>query len=216
MKPSPLPSHRAFYLQQITNFTISSKWNVLFYPTTLIQYRIIAPMIAKSFPSMSQHTKMLQKSRDPSGHFRVSDDLQKVAHYLPLLRRLSNNAEFRFWLSQVCWYLFTQLTSNWIFDSFCYRNKITVTVFFVKCRPLLYTSEFGKTVTKKNPHCSLSVFLQRPTCSSRDMSNFTRSVHSFSFADQAVANTVWGLSLFLQYRWWQCSPCDSVLTNFGL
>ena len=125
MKPSPLPSHRAFYLQQITNFTISSKWNVLFYPTTLIQYRIIAPMIAKPFPSMSQHTKMLQKSRDPSGHFRVSDDLQKVAHYLPLLRRLSNNAEFRFWLSQVCWYLFTQLTSNWIFDSFCYRNKIT-------------------------------------------------------------------------------------------
>ena len=99
------------------------KWNVLF------QNRIIAPMIAKPFPSMSQHTKMLQKSRDPSGYFQVSDDLQKVAHYLPLLRRLSNNAEFRVWLSQVSWYLFTQLTSNWIFDSFCYRNKITVTVF---------------------------------------------------------------------------------------
>ena len=125
MKPSPLPNHRAFYLQQITNFTISSKWNVLFHPTTLIQNRIIAPMVAKPFPSMSQHTKMLQKSRDPSGHFQVSDDLQKVAHYLPLLRRLSNNAEFRVWLSQVSWYLFTQLTSNWIFDSSCYRNKIT-------------------------------------------------------------------------------------------
>ena len=42
---------------------------------TLIQNRIISPMIVKPFPSMSQHTKMLQKSRDPSGHFRVSDDL---------------------------------------------------------------------------------------------------------------------------------------------
>ena len=156
-------------------------------------------MIAKPFPSMSQHTKMLQKSRDPSGYFQVSDNLQKVAHYLPLLRRLSNNAEFRVWLSQVSWYLFTQLTSNWIFDSSCYRNKITE---FCELPPAALHLWIWQDITKKNLHWSLSFFSQRPTCSSRDISNFTRSVHSFNFADQAAANTVWGLSLCLQYRWW--------------
>ena len=180
---------------------------------TLIQNRIISPMIVKPFPSMSQHTKMLQKSRDPSGYFQVSDDLQKVAHYLPLLRRLSNNAEFRVWLSQVSWYLFTQLTSNWVFDSSCYGNKITE---FVKKKAACCFTPLNYDYHEKRSPLIFILFLQRPTCSSRDMSNCTRSVYSFSFAVQAAANTVWGLSLFLQYRWWQCSPCDSVLTNFGL
>ena len=142
---------------------------------------------------MSQPTKMLKRSRDPSGHFRVSDDLQKVAHYLPLLRRLSNNAEFSVWLSQVSWYLFTQLTSNWVFDSSCCGNKITE---FCEMPPaalhLWITQDYHE---KKSPLIFI-LFLQRPTCSSRDMSNCTRSVHSFSFAIQAVASTVWGLSLF--------------------
>ena len=122
---------------------------------TLIQNRIISPMIVKPFPSMSQHTKMLQKSRDPSGYFQVSDDLQKVAHYLPLLRRLSNNAEFRVWLSQVSWYLFTQLISNWVFDSSCYGNKITE---FCEMPPVTLHLWITQDITKKSPHWSLSSF----------------------------------------------------------
>ena len=65
--PFPITEPSTYNRSQISQSP--SKWNVLF------QNRIIAPMIAKPFPSMSQHTKMLQKSRDPSGHFRVSDDL---------------------------------------------------------------------------------------------------------------------------------------------
>ena len=65
--PFPVTEPSTYNRSQISQSP--SKWNVLF------QNRIIAPMIAKPFPSMSQHTKMLQKSRDPSGHFRLSDDL---------------------------------------------------------------------------------------------------------------------------------------------
>ena len=129
--------------------------------------------------------------------------LRDISGYLTTCKKLyitylffggyQNNAEFRVWLSQVSWYLFTQLTSNWVFDSSCYGNKITE---FVKKKAACCFTPLNYDYHEKRSPLIFILFLQKPTCSSRDMSNCTRSVHSFSFAVQAVASTVWGLSLF--------------------
>ena len=60
-----------------------------------------------------------------------------------------------------------------------YSNKITSS--FEKCSSLRKTTELRKTITR-GKFLLMYFFFQRPTCSSRDMSNCTKSVYSISFA----------------------------------
>ena len=112
----------------------------LFHATTLILNSIISTSLTNSFPARA-NTWMLQKSRDSSRHFRVS---QLVKSCTSLTSSSIKQCGVSLWLSQVEIFLPNEQASETGLTR--YSNKITSS--FEKCSSLRNTTVLRKTITR--------------------------------------------------------------------
>ena len=169
----------------------------LFHATTLILNRIISTSLTNSFPARA-NTWMLQKSRDSSRHFRVS---QLVKSCTSLTSSSIKQCGVSLWLSQVEIFLPNEQASETV-DSLQQQNYFEFWEMQLAAQHDWIAQDYNERKIPVNVF-----FFQRPTYSSRDMSNCTKSVYSISFAVHEITLNHSGVLSFsfsrhVQYSWW--------------